>query len=114
MEVVVYTDFVDVGGLGALLPLFGPQLRHLDSVVRNYRWPQWHHQLLQGGALSDYMLSSDPGFFIKCSTLDAGRAEAVAQAQLGVLTQALNTYDAELDFDTSKKRIPNLIGFPSP
>lgn len=82
--------------LASILPLYGPELRWLDAVVASYQWPQWHQQYLASGATGDGLLSTDPGFFIKLVRLDAGRADAVAQAQLEIVAKAL-VYDGGLE-----------------
>ena len=89
LELVSYVQSIAPPGLAPLLPLLGPDCRYLDRVVSAYRWPQWHRQILAGGAAGDFIFMHDVGFTIRLLLLDAGRAETVAQAQLAIFARAL-------------------------
>ena len=66
VELVAIVGCCAPPGLASVLPLFGPELRHIDQVVTNYRWPEWHHKFMEDGAVADALMTADPGFFIKC------------------------------------------------
>ena len=89
IEIAAHMRAVAPPGLEPLLPLLGPQCRYLDKVISAYRWPQTHQQALANGIAGDAVLAEDVGQVIRLLTLDAGRAETAAQAQLAIFAKAL-------------------------
>ena len=92
IDIAAHMRAVAPPGLEPLLPLLGPQCRYLDKVISAYRWPQTHQQALANGIAGDAVLVADIGQAIRLLTLDAGRAETAAQAQLAIFAKAL-VYD---------------------